>query len=225
MLERLIATLRSRSKGLMMSCVVLGFALSGCALGRSEIDIMSPATVTSMSTALVKIVDVIDQRKFEAAPGQPSTPSLERAADITNPAITSRAYARKRNGYGKALGDIILPEGRTIAALVRAATQKALEDKGYRVVDQNSPDYARAMPVSVEVTEFWTWVSVGFGASLSCRAAVRVNGSMFAAQPTVIQASATNSGALLIERTFAEVSKQGLDDLTAKMAAQIRPPS
>ncbi len=225
MLERLIATLRGRSKGPLISCLFLGFALSGCAVGRSEIDIMSPTAVTSMSTALVKIVDVKDQRKFEAAPGQPSTPSLEKPADINNPAITSRAYARKRNGYGKALGDIILPEGRTIAGLIRAATQKALEDKGYRVVDQNSPDYARAMPVSVEVNEFWTWISIGFTASVQCRVAVGVNGSMFATAPTVIQASGMNDSVFVIERTFAEVSKQGLDDLTAKMEAQIRPPS
>jgi hypothetical protein len=178
-----------------------------------------------MSTALVKIVDVKDQRRFEVAPGQPSTPSLQNPADITNPAITSRAYARKRNGYGRALGDIILPEGRTIADLVRTATQNALEGKGYRVVDQNSPDYARAMPVSVEVNEFWTWISVGFLISVSCRADIGVSGSMFATAPTVIQTSATTSGAFVIERTFADVSKQALDDLTAKMGAQIKPPS
>jgi hypothetical protein len=109
-------------------CTIVGVALSGCAFGRDVVDIAPPMSVAPNGMAVAKIVDVNDKRMFEAAPRIPSTPSLQNAKDITNPAITARAVARKRDGYGAAWGDIILPEGRTVAALVRGATQKAFQE-------------------------------------------------------------------------------------------------
>jgi hypothetical protein len=49
---------------------------------------------------------VTDQRTFEARPRDASIPSLKEEADLTNRAITVRAIARKRGGFGMALGDI-----------------------------------------------------------------------------------------------------------------------
>ena len=49
-----------------------------------------------------------------------------------------------------ALGDILLPEGQSVGALVRAAARKALADKGYTVVEAGSPHYDAATPLNIE---------------------------------------------------------------------------
>jgi hypothetical protein len=38
--------------------------------------------------------------------------------------------ARKRNGWGKVLGDILLPEGRTVSDLVEEVVAKAFIESG-----------------------------------------------------------------------------------------------
>lgn len=72
---------------------------------------------------------VTDRRVFEADPDDPSTPSLK-GGEIHNTATTSRAIARKRGGFGKAWGDILLPEGRTVAHLMEEALTRAFQDAG-----------------------------------------------------------------------------------------------
>ena len=76
--------------------------------------------------------------------------------------ITSRALARKRNGYGAALGDVLLAPPQTAAALVGAAVTAGLRDSGYRVLEPNDPGYASAAKVNVRIVEFWSWVTPGF---------------------------------------------------------------
>ncbi len=140
--------------------------------------------------------------------------------------ITSRALARKRGSYGNALGDIVLPEGRTVAGLVKGAMQKALQDKGYRVVEEGSPDYARAVPVSVDVQRLWAWFTPGFAAiTVECQSAVTMTGGAFTSQsPPPIEGYAMVSGFGAFESTWADVIKRSLDDLTEKMKAQIKSP-
>jgi hypothetical protein len=67
---------------------------------------------------------VTDRRVFEVNPRQANIPSLMNDAEIKNPAITARAVARKRGGFGKTLGDVgdvLLPEGRTVTNVVAVA--------------------------------------------------------------------------------------------------------
>jgi len=175
----------------------------------------------------VKIVEVTDKRVFEARPSSPSTPSLENAADIKNAKITERAIARKRGGYGNALGDIVLPEGRSVAGLVRSATEKALRDKGYRVVAEGSPEYASAIPVSVEVNKFWAWFKPGFAAiTIECEAMVTVTSDAFMPPtPHPVLSDAKDSGFAALESMWIKVISQNLGDLSDKMGADIKPPS
>jgi hypothetical protein len=210
---------------LVISCAVVGIALSGCALGRDVVDVAPPTGVMATGTAVAKIVDVKDQRMFEASPRDPSTPSLQDVKDLGNPAITARAFARKRGGFGMAFGDIVLPEGRTIAGLVKAATQKALQEKGYRVVEEGSPDYARAIAVNVEVQKLWAWFSPGaFTVTVQCQASVDVSGGTFMTSPTTVQGFGSTSGLVASNGDFADVMKQALNDLSEKMKAQIKSP-
>jgi uncharacterized lipoprotein YajG len=140
--------------------------LSGCAATRSTIDlpVSRPEAARPATQKAVKLVRVSDKRMFELNPSEPSKPSLGNPEEIKDPAITARAIARKRGGFGMALADILLPPGRTVEQVVAEAVASALRDQGYTVVDEKSPAYGSAVPVTVDIQQFWSWLTPGFWA-------------------------------------------------------------
>lgn len=134
----------------------------GCATNRSEIDVKVPqldqANIAPSNGKKVYIT-AVDERVFEINPRKADIPSLKND-EITVRSITERAVARKRNGYGKGLGDVLLPSGRTVSALVSESVASAYRQAGYEVVgDSGAPD---AAAVKVRIVEFWSWFSPGF---------------------------------------------------------------
>nr|WP_241024505.1 flagellar biosynthesis protein [Burkholderia sp. Ac-20365] len=87
--------------------------------------------------------------------------SLDPAEDSSD-ASKARAIGRKRNGYGKALGDVVLPEGKTVSGLVESALANGFQQAGYVVVKPGDPNFASAAPVNAEVIDFWAWFQPGF---------------------------------------------------------------
>jgi len=136
-------------------------ALSGCATTRGVLDVEQQVEENPATGQPVTFVRVSDNRKFEVAPPIPSIPSLK-GGEVGNPAITSRAIARKRGGFGQALGDILLPEGQTVAGLVQEALTDSFRERGYRVVTEADPDFADAVPLEVDIERFWGWFQPGF---------------------------------------------------------------
>lgn len=164
----------SVAAGLAMVAAMLG---SGCATNRGVLDVRVKESQNPRSGRAVTITRVTDNRVFEKAPSFPSIPSLKDGA-ITDKAITSRAIARKRNGYGKAMGDILLPEGRSVENLVTEALVKSFRDAGYRVVDGRNSD-EKGVPVEADIEQFWAWFSPGFWAcSLDFEAKVKIKGDV-----------------------------------------------
>ncbi|HEX3973705.1 MAG TPA: hypothetical protein VHX19_20390 [Stellaceae bacterium] len=206
--------------------ILLAVSLSACAVGRSEIEINAPVSAPPANArAFAKIVAVDDLRQFAAAPRDPSIPSLASAADINNKAITGRAVARKRGGMGMALGDIVLPEGKTVAGLVRAAAQKALQEKGYAVVDEASPQYANARPLRIAISDFWSWLSPGF-ASLSTefKATLLLNGDALVGPGTVtVNGYVRKENFVVTESVWTKIIQEGTDELSNEIAAKIKP--
>ncbi|WP_133125890.1 flagellar biosynthesis protein [Thalassospira marina] len=145
----------------VMGCMMV---LGACAVGRSVVDINGPASSINPSEGTaVRIVAVNDLREFQVKPRSADIPSLS-DAKIDDRAITERAYARKRGGFGKALGDVLLPEGETVANQVKEAITTGFRRAGYRVLDgsSNATDAAQAIPVTADILEFWTWMQPGF---------------------------------------------------------------
>ncbi len=158
-----------------ISVIMLG---SGCATNRGIVDVRIPESPNPASGTAVTILRVTDKRVFEKAPRVASVPSL-RGGEIGDQAITSRAIARKRNGYGKALGDILLPEGRTVEDLVRESLAKSFRDAGYRVIDAASGSTDKAVPIEADIEQFWSWVTPGFWAvSMELEAKVSIKGDI-----------------------------------------------
>lgn len=166
-----------RIAGLAMLAGLLG---SGCATNRGILDVRVTEPQNPASGRAVVIARVTDSRVFELAPLEPSIPSLK-GGEIGDKAITSRAIARKRNGYGMAIGDILLPEGRTVEALVREALVKSFREAGYRVIDgtASANDKANATPIEADIEQFWSWVTPGFWAlTMEFEAKVRIKGDV-----------------------------------------------
>lgn len=140
--------------------------LAACATNRSQISLTVPApadmVVSADKTAVIETVS--DQRRFEADPADPSTPSLKKGHDFALDAEGRKAaVGRKRNSYGRAIGDIVLQPPQTIETITRDLVASGLQQRGYRVVDATAAP-ADALRVSVGVQEFWSWLTPGFWA-------------------------------------------------------------
>lgn len=155
-------------KGLRLA-TALGCALlmTACATSRSTLPLdVPPAQASADANGRVAVITtVVDERQFEASPSEPSTPSLKRGdAYALSGDARKQAIARKRNGYGMALGDIVLEGSTTVEDLTRDLIARGLVERGYRVVDAGSAPEG-AVNVSAVIREFWAWFTPGFFAA------------------------------------------------------------
>jgi hypothetical protein len=156
------ATAVVKLAGLVLVASVLG----GCATSRSVIDTSITATTEAPPVANGKEVFINlpkDARLFEAAPHEPNIPSLD-PSENSGDLIKARAIGRKRNGFGKALGDILLPEGQTVSTLTMASVKQAFRAKGYRVLDDKEKISSTTYIVDTDLQKFWSWMNPGFWA-------------------------------------------------------------
>ena len=147
----------------LAACAAL-LSLAACATSRSHITLDVPAsgTATTGDKAAV-IVGVNDLREFQANPRDPSIPSLKKGADYALDAEGRKsAIARKRNGYGKAIGDIQLQPPQTVVSITRQLVADGLRQRGYRVLDESAGVPDDALRVDVDIREFWAWLTPGF---------------------------------------------------------------
>lgn len=145
--------------GLCLASLLLG----GCAASRGTVSLATPTTqlASASNNKQIYINSVEDRRVFELKPAKPSIPSL----DPDRPSgdeIKSRAIARKRNGFGKALGDILLDDGQTVSAVMRNTLQQALIANGYKVIDNKSQITTETYILDAKINQFWSWMNPGF---------------------------------------------------------------
>lgn len=155
--------------------IALVLFAGGCATSRGVLDIRPNAIPDNPASgrALV-IASVVDNRKFELKPASPEIPSLKNG-EIGDDTIKSRAVGRKRNGYGKALGDILLPEDRTVNQVVEEYLTRAFREAGYRVVAKDSADATNAKVLKVSIDTLWSWMTPGMWViSVENRSAVTI---------------------------------------------------
>jgi hypothetical protein len=136
----------------------------GCASSRGTLDIAVPVPPNPIGEVAFQVPVVEDARIFQASPPDPSIPSLKNAEEIRDAVVTSRAIARKRGGYGMAMGDILLPEGRAVQDLARDAIIRGLRSAGHPVLMPGDPGYADALPLAARIDQLWAWLTPGFWA-------------------------------------------------------------
>ncbi len=154
-----------------LMALVLTAVLTGCATSRSEIRLEPPsaslpnAATQTTSTQSVWIRSIVDDRQFAEAPRDPSIPSLgfEGATQAT-PEIKARAFGRKRGGFGKALGDVLLENGQTVSSVIRDQLSASFAHAGYRVTTSEKEVGTDPLIVDVRIRQFWAWINMGFWA-------------------------------------------------------------
>jgi hypothetical protein len=196
---------------------------SGCATSRGIVDVKVSPSETPAGGVAIKIVNVTDSRKFEVAPKLQSTPSLNEE-EIKDANIRSRAIGRKRNTYGKALGDFLLPEGKTVQGFVKEAMSKALREKGYAVVEPRSTDYEKAIPLEAAINQLWTYMTPGFWAlTLEFETIVNVQGDVFQnSKEEQIRGYSRLSAQTGAESNYIEVMQNGIDNFIDNFKKKLR---
>lgn len=211
-----------KSTGLAIAFAISSLLMGGCATSRS---VVAPQIATSANTAqgpAVRIEKVEDQRVFLIAPGTPDVPSLSDDA-IQDKATTARAIARKRNTYGKALGDVLLPEQQTVSGLTQTAIEQGFREAGYRVISKGQPGYDEAIPVSANIKQFWAWMNPGFWAiSLEQRSEIVVKAPIKQFETgATINAQAKESMQFAGEDAWNEIVTKGLADLIRSLKTKL----
>jgi hypothetical protein len=209
-------------KGLLfisLSVLIIG----GCATSRSIVDISVSPGPNPVNGKAVKIVQITDGRRFEVAPKIQSVPSLNEE-EIKDSKITSRAVGRKRNGYGKALGDFLLPEQRTVQGLVREAMTKALREKGYSVVEQSSVAYQNALSLEADIGQLWAYMTPGFWSlTLEFETILKIKGNVFpTSNEEQIRGYAQMSTQVGTESNYVETIQNGMEDLIKNFKEKLK---
>jgi hypothetical protein len=199
--------------------------LTGCATNRSEVALVPMAdkagVIAERHGRQVSVTSVVDERVFQDGSADPSVPSLGfGGVEAATAEMRSRAIARKRNTFGKALGDVVLQEGQTVPKVVRAATEQALVDAGFTVVPM-----ADAKPgttaVKVRIRQFWAWMTPGFWA-LTFENKIEVGLEPEGKGATDIRAYASDTGQLGTDGAYVGIVAKGLADYQAKVSAWAR---
>jgi uncharacterized lipoprotein YajG len=136
--------------------------VTGCATNRSNLNLEIPKSQSTQSNGKqVYVKTVSDMRVFQVNPRSPDIPSLDPSED-QNDQIKLRAIGRKRNAYGKALGDILLKEGETVQLLANRSIQQAFLEKGYTVLNSKDQITKDTYIVDANIQKFWAWMNPGF---------------------------------------------------------------
>ena len=144
------------------SSIFVALVITGCATSRSNLDVQIPKAENAQSNGKqVYINSVSDKRTFQVSPPNPDIPSLDPSED-QNEQIKLRAIGRKRNGFGKALGDMLLKEGETVQSLTNQSIQQAFTEKGYTVLSSKDQVTKDTYIVDANIQKFWAWMNPGF---------------------------------------------------------------
>lgn len=199
--------------------------LTGCAASRGVVAPQMSAGANPQSGVAVRIVTVEDKRSFQVEPNDPSIPSLmDNNTGEKN--FKSRAIGRKRNSFGKALGDVVLPEGQSVSGLTEKTIARTLRDAGYRVVTSTDTDYEQAIPVTAQIDKLWAWFRPGFWAiAIESNYDITVDGNVPGLQTaprltgetrTTMQMATASDWTKVVEVSLANFSVKLKDKLNAK---------
>lgn len=146
----------------LVSTLFIAIVVTGCATSRSSLDVQIPKSQNTQSNGKqVYINSVSDKRTFQVSPPNPDIPSLDPSED-QNEQVKLRAIGRKRNGFGKALGDMLLKEGETVQSLTNQSIQQAFTEKGYTVLSSKDQVTKDTYIVDANIQKFWAWMNPGF---------------------------------------------------------------
>ena len=213
-----------KSKLLIAAIITSSILISGCATSRSTIDIPVSASTESSSFngKEIYINSVTDNRTFEIKPSDPSTPSLD-PSEAQGDQIKLRAIARKRNGYGMGLGDILLPEGTTVESLIKASIQKELKNNGYNIIVNKDAITGNTYIADVTINKLWSWMNPGFfSISLSTEISTEIAISHSSTiDNKIISVKASDNYQMATDGNWAEIMQSAFSKYSAELKQKL----
>jgi len=202
------------------------FVLAGCATNRGYLDIAVPSgTLINSNGKQVYIRSIADNRQFQDNPPSADIPSLGfGGVNNITPELKSRAIARKRNCYGKALGDIMLNEGQSAQKTIYAATRNALYSLGYAVVDRQEEVKPDAIIMDISIDKFWGYFLPGFWA-ISLKSEITTTNTIIVPKrenPLIIKATARNVCQIGNEANWKKVFRMVIDDFIENAKKELK---
>jgi uncharacterized lipoprotein YajG len=208
--------MRSVLSALVAVMLVLGSV--GCSHS-PEVQVTAPKYVLAAPPASgpAVLVRVADAREFQIVPHHTQQPSMGDAGDAKQPAIRARALARMKDGH-----PFMLPQGQTVAGLVREVIEGRLRASGYSIANEKTA--AGALPVDVEVTYFWCSTRRAFTAnSLRQRIEITMKGQPVANGSAKITANGSTLPLRASGGNIGRTVELSLADLSNQVAAAIKP--
>lgn len=201
--------------------------LSGCATKRGEVALQVPIVktdaISQSNGKQVYINSVVDKRFFEFKPTEPSIPSLD-PSETQSDAIKARAVGRKRNGYGMALGDILLNENQSVSSVIKDSLKGALIDKGYQVIENKEQITPQTYIADVKILKFWSWMNMGFWAlTISCEIETNVDFKKEGSPETYsLHVKAADSFQTGMESNYIEVMQKALKEYSGQAKVDMK---
>jgi hypothetical protein len=213
-----------KTKLIIAATIISSLLISGCATSRSTLDIpITSATETSeLNGKEIYINSVSDNRVFEVKPSTPNIPSLD-PDEAQGDQIKLRAIARKRNGYGMGLGDILLPEGKTVESLITASIQKELINNGYTVITNKESISNNTYIVDVSINKLWSWMNPGFF-SISLSAEISTDIAISHESSTdkkIVSVTASDNYQVATDSNWAEIIQIALGKYSAELKQKL----
>lgn len=209
----------------LLFAVISSLVLCGCAATRSEISLDRRMTDNSTSHASSKksvfIRNISDHRVFEKSPPSPNIPSLgSEESPETVSSIQAHAVARKRNSYGRAMGDVLV-KNETVSDIIRSSVTSAFIDEGYRIVGDLRDEENQPLVVDVNIKKFWAWFKPGF-LTITLNADIQIDLIVTDGQKSFIVAthSQSNHGAAT-DGAWREIINRALDDFHIEARSRI----
>jgi hypothetical protein len=204
----------------LMLCV----AAAGCATSRSEIRLTSPIaiapTASGASARTVVIRSIADERVFEESPNDPSTPSLGfGGAAKASTEIKDRAIGRKRNTYGKALGDVLLENGQTVESVIRENLTAAFQQAGYQVKSDVAESGPSPLVIDVHIKQFWAWIQPGFFAA-TLNTNITTDLDIGTSASTLVSIHAEDTSGPATDSAWLEIVQRGLKEYRAQATSK-----
>ena len=203
--------------GRIAICCLAASILAGCAVGRTTVDVSAPQGTNPATGKYVRIDSVQDKRTFTVKPPSADMASLDPDEDSSD-ASKARAIGRKRNGYGKALGDVVLPEGKTASGLVESALATGFQEAGYIVVKEGDPNFAAAAPVTAQIIDFWAWFQPGFfSITTNQKSELQLSGDVGALHGAqTVKTRVSESKQVVVASDWQEIVEKGLSAITLR---------
>ena len=190
---------------------------TACVTGKREIalEIPTPSSAANKS-GMIFIASVDDKREFVHKPKIPETPSIKGDLESKTPAELSAYIGRQRNGYGRAMGSVVLAEGATVSDEVRKLLKAGIEARGYQLVDAPT---SNAVSLDVDIEKFWAWFvpsffTMGFESELEL-SLQSTNGDVH--KTAMVRGKGNNEGQVASNANWALSYKRAYTDLLSSL--------